>query len=261
VAPLPPRPGHRLLRCPICNLGLAARGGALVCGNGHSFDVAREGYVNLLPGVRLLPAAGGDGFAQLQRPSAFLDAGHFDFITAEIAQRLQHTEVGSAGGGRQVLDAGRAAEAYAVIEAAEPNPAKDEIALADLRIAALTALSRNDEAQALRWTEFTRGLRKQPLRDLLKRLPDFSDVAREEEALAFAAAYPDPHRALDFLTAWPDLRRAAAVVEEHLAAIDGNAYWSLAPAAERLEAKEPLAAILLYHKMIDFTLDCARSSR
>jgi len=106
VAPLPPRPGHRLLRCPICRLGLAARGGALVCGNGHSFDLAREGYVNLLPGVRRLPAAGGDGFAQLQRRSAFLDAGHFDFITAEIAERLQHTEVGSAGGGRQVLDAG-----------------------------------------------------------------------------------------------------------------------------------------------------------
>jgi hypothetical protein len=166
-----------------------------------------------------------------------------------------------AGMARRLLDAGRAAEAYAVIDAAEPNPAKGEIELADLRIAALTALGRHDEAQALRWSEFTRGLREQPLRDLLKRLPDFADVAREEEALAFAAAYPDPHRALDFLTAWPDLRRAAAVVYERLAAIDGDAYWSLAPAAERLEAKEPLAAILLLRKMIEFTLDRARSSR
>lgn len=166
-----------------------------------------------------------------------------------------------AGMARRLLDAGRAAEAYAVIEAAAPNPAKGEIELADLRIAALTALGRHDEAQALRWTEFTRGLREEPLRELLKRLPDFADVAREEEALAFAAAYPDPHRALDFLTTWPNLRRAAAVVEERLSAIDGNAYWSLAPAAERLEAKEPLAAILLYRKMIDFTLDIARSTR
>jgi 23S rRNA (guanine745-N1)-methyltransferase len=106
VAPLPPRPGHRLLRCPFCQLGLDARGGALACGNGHSFDLAREGYVNLLPGSRRRPAAGGDGSAQLRRRSAFLNAGHFDFITAEIAERLQHAEVTSVGGGRHVLDAG-----------------------------------------------------------------------------------------------------------------------------------------------------------
>jgi hypothetical protein len=165
------------------------------------------------------------------------------------------------GMARRLLDAGRAAEAYAVIEAAEPNLAKNEIALADLRIAALTGLGRHDEAQAQRWTEFTRGLREQPLRDLLKRLPDFADVAKEEEALCFAATYPEPHRALEFLAAWPDLRRAAAVVEGRLAEVDGNTYWVLGTAAERLEAKEPLAATLLYRKMIEFTLDRARSSR
>ena len=92
---------------------------------------------------------------------------------------------------RRLLDAGRFAEAYAVIEAAEPNPAKGEIALADLRIAALTGLGRHDQAQGLRWTEFTRGLREQPLHDLLKRPPDFADAAREEEALVFAVTYPD----------------------------------------------------------------------
>ncbi|HTW50850.1 MAG TPA: hypothetical protein VME45_03035 [Stellaceae bacterium] len=43
--------------------------------------------------------------------------------------------------------------------------------------------------------------------------------------------------------------------------IDGNCYWVLGPAAERLEAKEPLAATLLHRRMIDFTLDRARSSR
>jgi hypothetical protein len=84
----------------------------------------------------------------------------------------------------RLLDAGRAAEAYAIVEAAEPNRAKNEIELADLRIAALTELGRHDEAQALRWAEFTRGLRQAPLRDLLKRLPVFSDVAKEQEALS-----------------------------------------------------------------------------
>ena len=106
MALLPPRPEHRLLRCPICRLRLEARGGALACGNGHSFDLARDGYVNLLTGSRRRPAAGGDGAGQLRHRSAFLDAGHFDFITAEIAERLQHAELTSAGAGRNVLDAG-----------------------------------------------------------------------------------------------------------------------------------------------------------
>jgi hypothetical protein len=95
-----------------------------------------------------------------------------------------------AGMARRLLDAGRAVEAYSIIEAAEPYPAKNETELADLRIAALAKLGRHDEAQALRWTEFTRGLRAAPLRDLLKPLPDFADVAREQEALCLASAYP-----------------------------------------------------------------------
>jgi 23S rRNA (guanine745-N1)-methyltransferase len=94
------------LRCPICRLGLDARGGALACGNGHSFDLARQGYVNLLPGNRRRPAAGGDGSEQLRHRSAFLEAGHFDFITAEIAERLQRAGTMSAGSGLYLLDAG-----------------------------------------------------------------------------------------------------------------------------------------------------------
>ena len=106
MAPPLPRPGHRLLRCPICRLGLDARAGALACPNRHSFDLAREGYVNLLPGSRRRPADGGDHPEQLRHRSAFLDAGHFDFITAEIAERLRDAGAMSAGSGLQVLDAG-----------------------------------------------------------------------------------------------------------------------------------------------------------
>ena len=67
--------------------------------------------------------------------------------------------------------------------------------------------------------------------------------------------------ALAFLTTWPDLRRAGALVRARLDAIDGNCWWTLTPAAERLENKEPLAASLLYRRMIDFTLDHGRSQR
>ena len=106
MAPLSPRPGHRLLRCPICRLGLGAAAGALVCRNRHSFDLAREGYVNLLPGNRRCPAEGGDRLDQLTHRAAFLEAGHFDFIAAAIRWHLRQTVALPADRSWRVLDAG-----------------------------------------------------------------------------------------------------------------------------------------------------------
>jgi 23S rRNA (guanine745-N1)-methyltransferase len=106
VAPLAPRPGHRLLRCPICRLDLAAKAGALACRNRHSFDLAREGYVNLLSGKRWRPAQGGGRPEQLRHRAVFLDAGHFDFIAAAIGSRLQQTGALPSDRAWRVLEAG-----------------------------------------------------------------------------------------------------------------------------------------------------------
>jgi 23S rRNA (guanine745-N1)-methyltransferase len=106
VAPLTPRPGHGFLRCPVCRLDLTTAAGALVCRNRHGFDLAREGYVNLLRGGRRHPAAGGDGSAQLGHRRSFLDAGHFDAIASAIAGYLQHAGAKPAHGCWHVLDCG-----------------------------------------------------------------------------------------------------------------------------------------------------------
>jgi hypothetical protein len=126
-------------------------------------------------------------------------AGDVDAYCA-AQQRLGPRVRGDAGMARRLFDAGRPAEAYAVIQDAQPNPAKNGTELADLRIAALSALGRRDEAQAARWQEFARTLREEPLREFLKHLPDFEDTEKEREALAFAGDFSDPHRALEFLT-------------------------------------------------------------
>lgn len=89
MSPLMLRPGYRLLRCPICRLDLTSAPGALVCHNRHSFDLACEGYINLLRGRRHLPASGGDSREQLRHRAAFLDRGHFDAIAARIAEHVQ----------------------------------------------------------------------------------------------------------------------------------------------------------------------------
>ena len=102
MSPLIPRPGHRLLRCPVCRLDLTAAAGALVCRNRHWFDLAREGYVNLLHGRAHQPAAGGDSPQQLNHRTAFLDAGHFDKVATTIAEHIQQSDIRS----WRILDAG-----------------------------------------------------------------------------------------------------------------------------------------------------------
>jgi 23S rRNA (guanine745-N1)-methyltransferase len=106
VSPLTARPGHRLLRCPVCHLDLNAAAGALVCPNRHSFDLAREGYVNLLRGRRRQLASSGDSREQLRYRTAFLDADHFDDIAVHIAEHIQQSGTKPILGEWHILDAG-----------------------------------------------------------------------------------------------------------------------------------------------------------
>jgi 23S rRNA (guanine745-N1)-methyltransferase len=90
----------RFLECPVCRAELRRDGGALVCVRGHAFDVAREGYVNLLPGRRRLPATVGDTGEMLRARSRFLGAGHFDPL-CELLEAAVAGELEAEGGGRR----------------------------------------------------------------------------------------------------------------------------------------------------------------
>ncbi|MEV4655288.1 putative RNA methyltransferase [Micromonospora sp. NPDC049301] len=74
------------LRCPVCGEPLAeATAGtarALRCPRRHSFDIARQGYVNLLAGRA--PHAG-DSAEMVAARADFLAAGHYDVISAALA--------------------------------------------------------------------------------------------------------------------------------------------------------------------------------
>jgi 23S rRNA (guanine745-N1)-methyltransferase len=106
VSSLLPRPGHGLLRCPLCRVELTAAAGALVCRNHHGFDLAREGYVNLLRSRRRRSAAAGDSAVQLRHRADFLDAGHFDAIATTIAEQVQGVDANTAFAQWRILDAG-----------------------------------------------------------------------------------------------------------------------------------------------------------
>ncbi|WP_433320601.1 putative RNA methyltransferase [Micromonospora sp. CA-269861] len=74
------------LRCPVCGESLAettaGTARALRCPRGHSFDIARQGYVNLLAGRA--PHVG-DSAEMVAARADFLAAGHYDLISAALA--------------------------------------------------------------------------------------------------------------------------------------------------------------------------------
>jgi 23S rRNA (guanine745-N1)-methyltransferase len=72
-----------LLACPHCGSNLEAAGKALRCARGHSFDVARQGYVGLIRGGSLRHH--GDTREMVAARAAFLDGGHFEPILAGVA--------------------------------------------------------------------------------------------------------------------------------------------------------------------------------
>jgi 23S rRNA (guanine745-N1)-methyltransferase len=76
-----------LLACPHCRGALSRSRGSLACASGHSFDVAREGYVSLLPGDARLGSA--DTAEMVAAREAFLDAGHFAPLAEALARAAE----------------------------------------------------------------------------------------------------------------------------------------------------------------------------
>ncbi|MFF0224827.1 putative RNA methyltransferase [Streptomyces sp. NPDC004629] len=67
-------PFLELLCCPVCRARLGPDRGSLRCRAGHTFDIARQGYVSLLTGIR---ATSGDDAAMVQARNRFLSTGRY----------------------------------------------------------------------------------------------------------------------------------------------------------------------------------------
>ena len=128
-------------------------------------------------------------------------------------------------------------------------------------IAALDALKRSEEGQALRLGFFQTHLSSSHLREYLRRLPDFEDFEAEQRALDYVGGHADVHAALAFLVEWPAHERASQLVLSRIKEIDGDRYELLDPAAGAIEGKYPFAAVLLRRALIDVTLRKGRATR
>jgi 23S rRNA (guanine745-N1)-methyltransferase len=154
----PARPPDRVLaalRCPPCGQGLRYSGGCARCPAGHNFDIARQGYLNLLAGR----VGGADTPAMVADRADFLAAGHYAPLAALLAQR-----VAAVAPGGLVIDAGAGTGYYlgAVLDAVGAMNIVDAVGLAlDASPAAARRLARDPRIGAVVWDVW----RPWPVRD------------------------------------------------------------------------------------------------
>lgn len=206
------------LRCPICGAELSSgdtAGGGLRCARGHSFNQARQGYVDLTAGpVR----HEGDSAEMVAARAAFLDAGHYGFVSAGLA-------TAAGGGPGLVVDvgAGTGAHLAAVLDA---RPGAHGLAVDVSRYALRRAARCHPRAGAVRADAWA-GL---PLADRSVSLlldvfaprqgAEFARVLRPDGLLLVVT--PEPDHLTELVNAL-DLLRVDPSKEDRLAA--GLARW------------------------------------
>ena len=123
-------------QCPLCKETLELNEQSWRCSSGHSFDRAKEGYVNLLPVNQKRSREPGDSAEMLNARRRFLEAGHYAPLAEAIGALLQSHTTAPA----RVLDVGCGEGWYARQLAAQSWPVERifgvDIAKAGVRLAA-----------------------------------------------------------------------------------------------------------------------------
>lgn len=73
-----------LLRCPTCHNELERAQHDYHCVDGHVFDIARQGYVNLLLSHQMRSKEPGDSLQMVQSRRKFLSSGFYDSVSARL---------------------------------------------------------------------------------------------------------------------------------------------------------------------------------
>ncbi len=107
------------LRCPVCKNDLLAEAKRYVCANNHSFDIAKQGYVNLLLSSQMASKHPGDSAEMLNDRHAFLESGFYQPLRDRIIELLSQLQI-SPTNDQHILDLG-CGEGYYTTAMTAPN--------------------------------------------------------------------------------------------------------------------------------------------
>ena len=82
----------KVYACPICASALSQNGRVFRCSKNHTFDIAKEGYVNLLPAHKKRSLAPGDNAKMVAARRRFLGAGHYQTLADALIQTMGHPQ-------------------------------------------------------------------------------------------------------------------------------------------------------------------------
>ncbi len=96
-----------ILQCPVCRQPLLQSAHGYQCAGLHTFDAARQGYVNLLLAHKKHSKEPGDDPEMVRSRRRFLDLGYYDRVSAGLNETIGEALSGLAPGRTgKVLDAG-----------------------------------------------------------------------------------------------------------------------------------------------------------
>jgi 23S rRNA (guanine745-N1)-methyltransferase len=141
------------LRCPVCATGLADEGGSVRCAAGHTFDIARSGYLNVASGAPQPTTADTKGMVASRLE--FLGAGLFDPLIEAVARVTAEAVASSDRPTGAIVDSGGGTGEYlaAVLGALEMRAeecARGPVPAQDFRIGILLDASKHAAAAAAR---------------------------------------------------------------------------------------------------------------
>lgn len=140
-----------VLSCPLCHSALKLQEGSLVCPKRHCFDIAKQGYVNLLGPSRQSAHYSKESF---ESRMAILEAGYYDHVKEAVLTAVGRALSPSEGPAAvnatpfRVLDAGCGEGFYA--RAIRENLCVDVVAF-DLSKDAMLMAARHDSRKAVKW--------------------------------------------------------------------------------------------------------------
>lgn len=185
------------LACPRCARPLTLEGRTLTCDERHAYDVAKQGYVNLLGGAQPQHADTADMVA---RREEFLAGGHYAPVADAVAARL--------GDAQRVLDVGAGPGWYLARWLDDAHAPAHRVGLAlDISTAAARRAARAHERIGAVVADTWAGL---PVRDACvdavtcvfapRNLPEFTRVLRPGGLLVVVTPTPEHlHQARDRL--------------------------------------------------------------
>lgn len=129
--------------CPKCCRSLCFENGSFKCGENHSYDTARSGYVNLLLSNQMNTKLPGDNKLMVNARKSFLGKGYYKILTGAFSEAVSLYKTP----GGLVLDAG-CGEGIYTVSAAKAVTDMDFMGL-DISKAAVDAAAKRAKSEAL----------------------------------------------------------------------------------------------------------------